>query len=492
MAYTINRYNGSVLASVEDGTINQTTELKLVGRNFAGYGEAQNENFLHLLENFASTVPPSKPINGMLWFDTNANKIKFWDGARWRVTGSAEVGVLSPDVSVEGDLWWNSNSNQLYARSSNGDWILVGPQSTELGATQLVSRRVTDVDNIEHDIIEAQIATEGIDENGSNILSTIFIISDDQFILNTANIINGFDEIKRGVTLKYTESDKDGVTNAPAGEPDPYFWGTSSNALKLGGKLPEEYVVVDELNFPDSGITIGEQGDLLVFIENGDDAVIHNVVGDQIVFRIQEQNVAVVTSTGLMPGENNTYDIGSTTLRWETIYATNFDGTSTRTNYMRLGTTYVDARIEPVPNTIAARDNNGNLRANLFQGTSTSARYADLAEKYTTDKEYPVGTVMSICDHAGHEAEACKLGELPIGVISEKPAYLMNDSCPGQAIGLKGRVPVRVVGPVKKGQAVYTWDNGTASTNATNGLVGIALETNESTDEKLVECVLKV
>jgi len=68
----------------------------------------------------------------------------------------------------------------------------------------------------------------------------------------------------------------------------------------------------------------------------------------------------------------------------------------------------------------------------------------------------------------------------------------MNIDCEGQAIGLKGRVPVRVSGPVSKGQAVFAWQNGVCSTIATNGLVGVALETNTSAEEKLVECVLKV
>ena len=53
MAYTIDRYSGVTLTTVEDGTVDQTTDIKLVGKNYAGYGEIQNENFLHLLENFS-------------------------------------------------------------------------------------------------------------------------------------------------------------------------------------------------------------------------------------------------------------------------------------------------------------------------------------------------------------------------------------------------------------------------------------------------------
>jgi len=75
---------------------------------------------------------------------------------------------------------------------------------------------------------------------------------------------------------------------------------------------------------------------------------------------------------------------------------------------------------------------------------------------------------------------------------TEAPAYLMNVDADGQAIALKGRVPVRVKGAVQKGEAVYAWADGVASTVGTQGLVGIALESNNAVEEKLVECVLKV
>lgn len=125
-----------------------------------------------------------------------------------------------------------------------------------------------------------------------------------------------------------------------------------------------------------------------------------------------------------------------------------------------------------------------------FQGRATSAEYADLAEKYTTDQEYPIGTAMCV----GGEAETTAAGSdcIAIGVISDKPAYLMNSKIDGQAIGLKGRVPVRVKGAVRKGQAVYAWADGVCSTVATMGMIGVALESNDNEEEKLIECVLKV
>jgi len=131
--------------------------------------------------------------------------------------------------------------------------------------------------------------------------------------------------------------------------------------------------------------------------------------------------------------------------------------------------------------------------ANTFYGLATSANFADLAEKYTTDIEYPVGTVMkvSVIDEA--ETDECNVFGLPVGVISLKPAFLMNADVEGQALALKGRVPVRVIGAVSKGETVYAHNNGRASKEYDGAaIVGVALETNTSIDEKLVECVLKL
>jgi hypothetical protein len=127
----------------------------------------------------------------------------------------------------------------------------------------------------------------------------------------------------------------------------------------------------------------------------------------------------------------------------------------------------------------------------VFNGISTQARYADLAEKYTTDKDYPVGTLMTIGGEA--EAKACEAdSDVCIGVISTKPAYLMNSEADGQAVALVGRVPVRITGPVNKGESVYVSENGTASANGSGDRIGIALESNDRHEETLVECILKL
>ena len=133
----------------------------------------------------------------------------------------------------------------------------------------------------------------------------------------------------------------------------------------------------------------------------------------------------------------------------------------------------------------------GTLSSAVFSGIATSAQYADLAEIYSTDAEYAPGTVMMV----GGDAEitaADGSSEYLAGVISTAPAYLMNSAAEGQELALVGRVPVRIVGAVNKGQAVFATSAGTASRNGQGPLVGIALENATHTNEKLVECLLKV
>lgn len=141
-------------------------------------------------------------------------------------------------------------------------------------------------------------------------------------------------------------------------------------------------------------------------------------------------------------------------------------------------------------NTIMWRDGSANVAVNVLYGRATSAQYADLAEKYTTDKEYAPGTVVVIAEGGDSECtQSWMSGQYALGVVSTAPAYLMNSEAPGQAIALKGRVPVRVVGPIRKGQKIMSTPDGCAQAGNDN-VIGQALETNLNAGEKLVECAI--
>ena len=495
MAYQIDRYNNTLLTVVEDGTIDQTTDLKFIGKNYAGYGEIQNENMLFLLENFSGANQPARPLSGQIWHDSGASKMKFYDGTQWRTMGGAEVASAEPSGLAEGDFWWDDQNEQLYAQGSSG-FVLIGPQTAGEGVTQMQSLEVLDTGGTSKIIIAATIED-----------TIVYVISPDEFDLNASTPLEGFDRIKKGLTLKWTKVADAGVTNSAsiAGQ-DFYYWGTASNADKLGGIDASNYLTTASPNFsssvefPDAGLLIGDSQDLQLKIENGDEGVIQNVTGNSSIIKFKATDgagslthIATFNSTGLVPAVDNTFDIGSSTFAWKDIHAYTFVGEATKATSVRVGTDFRTASVSASPNTVAVRDATGNLAANLFQGTATQARYADLAEKYSTAEELVPGTVVTVCKHEDHEVEAANRGDIAIGVVSTDPAVMMNSEADGQYIGLKGRLPVRIIGAVAKGDAVYVDDNGCASTAINGGsIVGVALESNSNEGEKLIECVLKV
>lgn len=488
MAYQIDRYNNTVLTVVEDGTIDQTTDLKLVGKNYAGYGEIQNENFIYLLENFAGANQPPRAVSGQVWFDSASSKLKFYDGTKWRTTGGSEVSSGEPTGLTEGDFWWDSANKQLYVYDGT-DFILIGPQNAGAGVTQMVSLEVLDTSSITRSIISATINDE-----------IMFVISSIEFTLNSLTPLTGFDRIKKGITLVNTKLATNGVTST-----DHWFWGTASNAAKLGGFEASAYLKADSpiftsvVNIPDSGLTIGNDLDLKIYVENGNQGVIENQNSTNGIIKFKATNSSgvsthslTINSSGMNPAVDNTFNLGTSSLGFNTIYAYSLVGEATKATSLRVGSDYRTASVSSTNNTVVVRDATGNIAANLFQGTATSARYADLAEKYTTAEELAPGTAVAVCAHEDHEVEPANASKHCIGVVSTDPAIMMNSEAEGQYIALKGRVPVRVTGPVKKGQPVFAWNDGVCSTIETTALVGIALETNSSEGEKLVECVLKV
>ncbi len=104
----------------------------------------------------------------------------------------------------------------------------------------------------------------------------------------------------------------------------------------------------------------------------------------------------------------------------------------------------------------AAGEFTGNVSAQFFVGTATQARYADLAEIYATDADYEPGTVVKIGGSAEITATQHYADDEVFGVISTDPAYLMNSSAQGLPVALQGRVPVRVIGKVHKGQRLVS------------------------------------
>ena len=190
MSYVINRFSGQQLVVLEDGTLDTSTSIGLLGRNYVGYGEVQNENFLFLMENFANDTPPARPLSGQTWFNTFTKSLNVYTGDEWGPVGTAIVDTTEP-TGFDGGLWYKSTTDQLFVYK-DGLWRLVGPEAVEgAGTTRLRARSLLDSDNVNHAVLELVV-------NGA----TLAICTNEQFVINLSNYMEGFDdELKPGINI---------------------------------------------------------------------------------------------------------------------------------------------------------------------------------------------------------------------------------------------------------------------------------------------------
>jgi hypothetical protein len=200
--------------------------------------------------------------------------------------------------------------------------------------------------------------------------------------------------------------------------------------------------------------------------------------------------LAAVTSHGFFVKDSAGTAVTRSIAAGGSITVTNGDGVSGNPTIALSSTPEVSAILKTGTNGSGDIGQTGNRFGTIF-GTATSARYADLAEKYTTDAEYEAGTVLAVAINGDAEAtQTWQSGQRVLGVVSTNPAFLMNDEADGQAIALRGRVPVKVIGPIRKGQPLICNQDGKGMYGDTTNSFAIALETNEDASVKLVECVI--
>ena len=200
--------------------------------------------------------------------------------------------------------------------------------------------------------------------------------------------------------------------------------------------------------------------------------------------------LAAVTSHGFFVKDSAGTAVTRSIAAGDSITVTNGDGVSGNPTIALSSTPTVSSITKSGTNGSGDIGQTGNRFGTIF-GTATSARYADLAEKYTTDAKYEAGTVLAVAINSDAEAtQTWQSGQRVLGVVSTNPAFLMNDEADGQAIALRGRVPVKVIGPIRKGQPLICNQDGKGMYGDTSNSFAIALETNEDASVKLVECVI--
>ena len=127
MSYKLNKTDGTLLVDLIDGSIDTaTTSLTLIGKNYSGFGEVINENYIKLLESFSNSTSPLNPIAGQVWWDTSDARLKVYTGTSFNPVGAPFVQSSQPGM-VAGDLWINNNEDRLYFFDGTGNPTLAGP-----------------------------------------------------------------------------------------------------------------------------------------------------------------------------------------------------------------------------------------------------------------------------------------------------------------------------------------------------------------------------
>ena len=460
MAYTVNKSNNSASPNqytVQDGVVNAQTDLSFIGKGYAGYGESIAENFLHLLENFSNSSAPSKPIAGQLWWDSTNGKLKVYNGTAFQTAGgSAPYQSSAPSGLSQGDIWIDSDTGQMYFYNGSAS-ILVGPPSST-GTTNGFTYDT---------ILDSSDANQNITKwfNDGNLIA---IISEDTFTPKVS--ITGFATIKKGITL--TTAIADTKFQGTATDADALGGVTAANYLRANandttsGTLSvanDGGIIVGADS--DLTLTVDASGAIISnTVVNTDISFKVNDGGTTTtVMTIDGADARVGIGTATPTAKLDVVGtIKATSI--ETAVAGNVTGnltgnvTSSGANTM--GTLTMSGNLTSkaiLPDTNTSYDiGSSSKKYNTVYAKATSAQYADLAEIYESDDEYEVGTVVIF----GGEKEitVSSMGADPrvAGVISENPAYLMNSEATGQPVALQGKVPCKVVGVINKGDMLVT------------------------------------
>jgi hypothetical protein len=191
MSYKLNKTDGTLLTELVDGQLDTTsTDLTLIGRNYTGFGEFLNENYIKLLENFAGTAAPGTPIVGQLWYDTSEGRLKVYDGTGFRSNGPI-VSNEQPQM-VAGDIWIDNANNQLYFFDGS-DLQLVGPVYNAVqGLSGFEVDTVRDRSSVNHTAVKLWIG---------NVL--VAIISNDEYLptVDEQTRLNITTDIRKGINI---------------------------------------------------------------------------------------------------------------------------------------------------------------------------------------------------------------------------------------------------------------------------------------------------
>lgn len=491
MAYTINKTNGAVLTTVADGTIDNSSDLTLVGKNYSGYGEILNENFVKLMENFASSSQPASPLAGQLWWDLSNNALKVYTGSSFKIISGSTASATQPTSPTLGDLWFDTVNKQL--RVYNGaSWTLIGPSFTAgSGTSGAIIASVLDNVGSSHVVVQFYVN------------ETIVAIVSKDSTFTPQSSITGFSQINPGIQVSSS------VVGAS-------FVGTATNADKLDNLNSLQFLRSDTNATTtgtlgvsnDNGFTVGVDSDLRLSVSVSDAYITNNTSGGDIIFRVNKPTGGITTALTVNAADGLLYattpTAGATANQVATVGYV--DGLTTGTGYLKAdGSTPLAGDLKPSGNNTRNLGDPSlyfnNIYGTNLHGTAIEALYADLAERFEADSVYEPGTVVELGGNKEITAVTEELSESVFGVISTNPGFLLNGKAGANethpAVALNGRVPVKVIGKVKKGDRLVSAGNGLARAAKAGeassfNVIGRSLDDKNTDSISTVNAVVKV
>ena len=358
MSYTINLTDGAIFATIPDGTINTSSSMVLVGKNYAGYGEFLDENFIHLLENSSNTTAPGAPITGQLWWDSGNGLLKVYNGTTFKTISAATSSATAPTGNVTGDLWYDTTNSLLKVWTGTA-WLTVGP--SVVSGTGAQATTIVDTLSQTHNIVEITAA--------NNIVS---IFSTDS-TFSPLTPLTGFTNIYPGLTMSNAGNLATGNT----------ITGTASNATLFAGQALSTFMrsngttsttgTLSVLN--NTGLNVGVNSDFNVGV-SGSDVTLKNITSNG--------NLVLQINQGGVP--TNAITINGTT---GVVTIPSLAGNVSLANIAVGNINNINA------NGVGNIGNSSSYFNTVF-AKSTSAQYADVAERFAADVFMEPGTVVEL------------------------------------------------------------------------------------------------
>jgi hypothetical protein len=348
MTYEITKSDGTTLVEIGDGLIDTgAASITFIGKNVVNYGELQNENMLHILENFAFDSSPPNPLTGQLWFDTDSNNLKFYNQNSWNTLASLTYSTSSSAASAQGNLWFDSSSGQL--KINNGSsFTTIGPEvAAGFNTTRLVSRTLLDTTSVAHPVINCVLDNE-----------VIAIISKDEFNVSNTNAVSGFPRVYRGITFKNSSTSEVQLYGSAL---------TTDRATALKEESGTGYLTASATSLSKTIVQRDSSGNTQVNKLTAGELT--NVNGGVI------SGSWSITDT-ILPTNNGVPNLGSASFKFGGMYATTIEGTYLTASESTLGTVQAESvKLTSVTDafntTINQFDKDGTLAANSDENFAT-------------------------------------------------------------------------------------------------------------------------